>query len=143
LHQWQSDEVRSVHHSSIALGHSCSFRGSWCKFKTYSVLPRIFFVSLWIGPADGNSRGNLSRFFAQLEKMDGFNSSLGSLVVSLSDRTLAILRPDAENALAVTDSWVAHDFEPWIAAWDYWDVNALYSGAPISLLFRGATVNDI
>lgn len=30
--------------------------------------------------------------------------------------------------MAVTDSWHAHDYEPWIAAWDYWNTNIIFSG---------------
>ncbi|TFK57301.1 WD-40 repeat-containing protein [Heliocybe sulcata] len=55
-------------------------------------------------------------------------SALGSLVVSLSDGTLSILRPDSSTGLIPSDSWSAHEFEPWIAAWDYWDPNVVYSG---------------
>ncbi|KAI0047839.1 WD40 repeat-like protein [Auriscalpium vulgare] len=57
-------------------------------------------------------------------------SGIGSLVVSLSNGKLALLEPDATNGLAVRSTWHAHDYEPWIAAWDYWDANVIYSGAP-------------
>ncbi|EPT04340.1 hypothetical protein FOMPIDRAFT_1140860 [Fomitopsis schrenkii] len=53
---------------------------------------------------------------------------LGSLIVSLSNGSLALLRPDDTNGLSVTETWHAHDHEPWIAAWNYWDTNVVYSG---------------
>lgn len=53
----------------------------------------------------------------------------GSLVVSLSDGRVEILRLN-EGEFAVVDSgWHAHDYEPWIAAWDYWDTNVVWTGA--------------
>ncbi|TFY79150.1 hypothetical protein EWM64_g4863 [Hericium alpestre] len=52
---------------------------------------------------------------------------MGSLVVSLSNGELALLRPDPAEGLRVVETWHAHDFEPWIAAWDYWDTNTVYS----------------
>ncbi|THH16897.1 hypothetical protein EW146_g3829 [Bondarzewia mesenterica] len=55
-------------------------------------------------------------------------STVGSLVVSLSNGCLALLQPDNESGLSLTDTWAAHDYEPWIAAWDYWDTNIIYSG---------------
>ena len=54
--------------------------------------------------------------------------SLGDLIVSLSDGSLALLRNNESSGLQVTDTWAAHDFEPWIAAWDYWNKNIVYSG---------------
>ncbi|KAI0655085.1 WD-40 repeat-containing protein [Cubamyces menziesii] len=55
------------------------------------------------------------------------SSGLGNLIISLSDGSLSLLQPD-NTGLAVTDSWHAHDYEPWIAAWDYWNTNVVYSG---------------
>lgn len=48
--------------------------------------------------------------------------------MSLSDGSLSLLRPDESEGLSVVDSWHAHDYEPWIAAWNYWDTNIIYSG---------------
>jgi len=54
-------------------------------------------------------------------------SSLGSLIVSQSDGSLSLLRP-RDGIMAVAENWHAHDYEPWIAAWNYWDTNVLFSG---------------
>lgn len=56
------------------------------------------------------------------------DSGLGSLIVSQSDGSLSLLQPENSVGLTVVDSWHAHDFEPWIAAWDYWNTNIVYSG---------------
>ncbi|KIM85206.1 hypothetical protein PILCRDRAFT_817204 [Piloderma croceum F 1598] len=53
---------------------------------------------------------------------------LGSLIVSLSDGNLCLLQPKGQAGLLITDTWVAHDHEPWVAAWNYWDTNIIYSG---------------
>ncbi|KAJ6610905.1 WD40-repeat-containing domain protein [Mycena sp. CBHHK59/15] len=57
-------------------------------------------------------------------------SDSGSLVVSLSNGSLCILSPSQGSAsgFSIVDSWHAHDYEPWIAAWDYWDTNIVFSG---------------
>ena len=55
-------------------------------------------------------------------------STLGSLVVSLSNGLLCILSPDSTGSMSVVDRWHAHDYEPWIAAWNYWDTSVAYSG---------------
>ncbi|KAI0778192.1 WD-40 repeat-containing protein [Trametes elegans] len=56
-------------------------------------------------------------------------SGLGDLIVSLSNGSLSLLRPgEGTDGLSITESWHAHDYEPWIAAWNYWDTNVVYSG---------------
>ncbi|KAJ7597044.1 WD-40 repeat-containing protein [Mycena floridula] len=52
----------------------------------------------------------------------------GSLIVSSSDGSLSLLQPDTTGYLEVLSSWHAHDYEPWIAAWDYWNHSVVYSG---------------
>ena len=42
--------------------------------------------------------------------------------------------------LSITDSWQAHDHEPWVAAWDYSDHNVIYSGYFIRSESDAATV---
>lgn len=54
--------------------------------------------------------------------------SLGNLAVSLSNGSLSVLRPTEDATLSVSETWHAHDYEPWITAWNYWDTNVLYSG---------------
>ncbi|KAF8909028.1 WD-40 repeat-containing protein [Gymnopilus junonius] len=55
-------------------------------------------------------------------------TNVGSLVVSLSNGYLCLLTPTEGSSLGLTQVWHAHDFEPWIAAWNYWDPNVIYSG---------------
>ncbi|KAF7306931.1 WD-REPEATS-REGION domain-containing protein [Mycena indigotica] len=60
-----------------------------------------------------------------------------SLVVSLSNGSLCLLRLDdqgSSSGLRILDTWHAHDFEPWIAAWDYWDMNSIFSGGDDMIL---------
>ncbi|KAF5314173.1 hypothetical protein D9611_006820 [Ephemerocybe angulata] len=56
------------------------------------------------------------------------SSQLGDLVVSLSNGSLCHLQPDSTGGLTVTSEWNAHDYEPWIASWNYHDTNVIYSG---------------
>lgn len=51
-----------------------------------------------------------------------------SIVVSRSDGYLSLLTPGDDGKLEATEEWKAHDFEPWIAAFNYWDSNVIYSG---------------
>jgi len=39
--------------------------------------------------------------------------------------------------MAVAENWHAHDYEPWIAAWNYWDTNVLFSGIMSIHYLRG------
>ncbi|KAF8973930.1 WD-40 repeat-containing protein [Flammula alnicola] len=55
-------------------------------------------------------------------------TELGSLVASLSSGSLCILSPTERASLSITETWHAHDYAPWVAAWNYWDTNIIYSG---------------
>lgn len=75
--------------------------------------------------------------------------SPASIVVSLSDGSICTL--GGESELAVTESWHAHDFEPWIAAFDCWDPNTVWTGdspalstpCRATLTFLGAGGDDL
>lgn len=55
-------------------------------------------------------------------------SDLGSLVVSLSNGSICLLRPFDGAGFSVIETWHAHDYEPWVGAWDYWSSDIIYSG---------------
>eukprot|EP00898_Chlorokybus_atmophyticus_P002380 jgi/Chlat1/3142/Chrsp21S03366 len=57
--------------------------------------------------------------------------SAGLLVVSHSDGSLACIR-QSESQLAVTQAWGAHDYEAWVAAFDCWHPDVIYSGMTYS-----------
>ena len=48
-------------------------------------------------------------------------------MVSLSNGSLVLLRP-TDSELSITETWHGHDYEPWIAAWDYWNSDTIFSG---------------
>lgn len=52
--------------------------------------------------------------------------SAGKLVVSTSDGKVSVL--SGETEMQVEQTWHAHDFEPWIAAWDYWNTDSVWTG---------------
>ncbi|KAI9632499.1 WD40-repeat-containing domain protein, partial [Dioszegia hungarica] len=49
------------------------------------------------------------------------------LITSLSSGHLTHLTPTPTGYVS-TSSWQAHAYEPWIAAWDVWDPNRVWSG---------------
>ncbi|KAF9056166.1 WD40-repeat-containing domain protein [Panaeolus papilionaceus] len=53
---------------------------------------------------------------------------LGSLVVSLSNGSVCVIRPRDRTGFSVSETWHAHDYEPWIATWDQWNPNIVYTG---------------
>ena len=57
-----------------------------------------------------------------------------SLVVSLSNGEIVLIKP-GETGYALAARWYAHEYEPWVAAWDYWDRNIVYSGTSTSHAF--------
>ncbi|CAE6412163.1 unnamed protein product, partial [Rhizoctonia solani] len=51
----------------------------------------------------------------------------GALIVSRSDGKVSVLR-SRESHFQVDTTWHAHDYEPWVAAWNYWTPAVAYSG---------------
>eukprot|EP00056_Hartaetosiga_gracilis_P022378 m.29988 g.29988 ORF g.29988 m.29988 type:complete len:346 (+) comp9609_c0_seq7:62-1099(+) len=51
-----------------------------------------------------------------------------NIVVSSQDGNITTVRLKPNGELSVTASWHAHDFPAWIAAYDYWNTNIVYSG---------------
>ncbi|GAA5956021.1 hypothetical protein JCM8115_004389 [Rhodotorula mucilaginosa] len=49
-----------------------------------------------------------------------------SIVVSLSSGSICLL--EGETSFEVTSTWHAHDFEPWIAAFDCWEPTTVWTG---------------
>lgn len=50
------------------------------------------------------------------------------LVVSISDGTCALIA-SRQSSYEVVESWAAHGFEPWIAAFDCWTPDLIWTGA--------------
>ncbi|GAA99174.1 uncharacterized protein L969DRAFT_93636 [Mixia osmundae IAM 14324] len=48
------------------------------------------------------------------------------IVCSISDGSIALL--DGAADFCITETWRAHDFEPWIAAFDYWQPACVWTG---------------
>ncbi|XP_015590736.1 diphthine methyltransferase isoform X2 [Cephus cinctus] len=59
-----------------------------------------------------------------------------SIVVSDSEGKFNILQLNETEELEKTISWNAHEFEAWIAAFDYWDTNIVYTGGDDSTFLR-------
>lgn len=55
-------------------------------------------------------------------------SESDSLIVSCSNGNLSHLVPDDSGELLVDQAWGAHDYEPWITAFDLWRPEVVWSG---------------
>ncbi|CAG8733898.1 6931_t:CDS:2, partial [Gigaspora rosea] len=51
-----------------------------------------------------------------------------SIVLSQSDGTVAVMSVDREFGILEKSRWMAHNFEAWIAAFNYHNTNIIYSG---------------
>ncbi|CAK9802285.1 Diphthine methyltransferase [Anthophora plagiata] len=56
------------------------------------------------------------------------NNALSSKIVVSDSRGFISLFELNDNVLNQINSWNAHEFEAWIAAFDYWNTNVIYSG---------------
>ncbi|KAI9282193.1 hypothetical protein BY458DRAFT_537695 [Sporodiniella umbellata] len=63
------------------------------------------------------------------------NSADKRVVTSHSNGDINVLSP-TESKYVIQEHWHAHDLEAWIAAFDYWNTNIVYSGADDGL-FKG------
>eukprot|EP00744_Colponema_vietnamica_P024335 GILI01035494.1.p1 GENE.GILI01035494.1~~GILI01035494.1.p1 ORF type:complete len:329 (-),score=2.49 GILI01035494.1:147-1133(-) len=76
-----------------------------------------------------------------LDWSNRLNNSDVQVIVSMSNCDLVLVKLE-ENNLEVVSSWKAHDFEAWIAAFDYWDTNIIYSGGDDCILKKWDTRMD-
>lgn len=60
--------------------------------------------------------------------LDHSRLNRGEVITSLSNGSLAHLVRTAAGELEVSSEWAAHDFEPWITAWDGSDPSTVWSG---------------
>lgn len=51
-----------------------------------------------------------------------------SIITSLSNGNLAHIVTDDNGSMTVDHTWHAHDYEPWITAWDLWQPDTVWSG---------------
>jgi hypothetical protein len=87
------------------------------------------YVSLWTGQIANREDRKSNLFLSEIQVSNIiYDSDLGSLIVSLSNGGLCLLNPFEGSNMGVAETWHAHDYEPWIAAWNYWDPNVIYSG---------------
>ena len=55
-------------------------------------------------------------------------SNSPKIVVSDSKGCISIAQVE-NNSVFVSEQWKAHDFEAWIAAFDYWNASIVYTGS--------------
>lgn len=55
------------------------------------------------------------------------------IIISESDGHIARLSL-ANGSVNCTEDWHAHDYEAWIAAFNYWNTEVIYTGGTLSLL---------
>ncbi|ORX93843.1 WD40 repeat-like protein [Basidiobolus meristosporus CBS 931.73] len=72
-----------------------------------------------------NDEGVLS---LSLDWSNRVSGSAPQIVVSQSDGQI-ILFDHGERGLTVVDQWKGHDLEAWIAGFDYWNTNTIFTGA--------------
>lgn len=60
--------------------------------------------------------------------MPGTSSRSGDVITSLSSGDLALAKIGEDGLLEEGRTWKAHDYEPWVAAWDCWSEGVAYSG---------------
>ncbi|CAK9834201.1 Diphthine methyltransferase [Anthophora retusa] len=77
-------------------------------------------------------------------RLTSSNALSSKIVVSNSKGFISLFELN-DNALNQINSWNAHEFEAWIAAFDYWNTNVIYSGthAIASNRVHGAGVTSI
>lgn len=56
------------------------------------------------------------------------NNDFGTKIVVSDSKGFISLFEINENELNKINSWSAHEFEAWITAFDYWNINVIYSG---------------
>ena len=100
---------------------------------------RMFFVYPWTGRIGALVEG-MSKLIPSSHTFDRL-CSIGSLVASLSNGNVCLLTPSEGSILSLKETWHAHDYEPWIAAWNYWDQNTIFTGTvpPIHSCLKGST----
>ena len=104
----------------VAISHSTSL-------NTMCAVRHVMSLSGLVKSQDGRI-ASLIYFHFQNSSFKYYDSDLGSLIVSLSNGDLCLLNSFEGSNMGVAETWHAHDYEPWIAAWNYWDPNVIYSG---------------
>lgn len=61
-----------------------------------------------------------------------YRSNSTSIISSLSNGNLAHVVTDTDGSMTVDHTWHAHDYEPWITAWDLWQPDTVWSGRSLN-----------